>query len=119
MNGNNKLIRKIKTRFSARMRPASRQLLNVSVLLAVVFILLNFFFSSGQAAQAITASTAIEKAETQWYLITLGGQKIGYIKESGQKIKEDGRWFYKSYNESKMSFNRLGKRLKSSLILNI
>lgn len=110
MNSNNKLIRKIKTRFSARMRPASRQLLTVSVLLAVVFILLNFFFSSGQAAQAITASTAIEKAETQWYLITLGGQKIGYIKESGQKIKEDGRWFYKSYNESKMSFNRLGKK---------
>ena len=76
----------------------------------LLFFLLSFSVIYGQTGQAPAAAPSIEKAETQWYLITLSGQKIGYLKESGQKIKENGQWFYKSYSESKMSFNRLGKK---------
>jgi len=71
---------------------------------------LSFPLSIGQTGQAPAAALSIEKAETQWYLITLSGQKIGYIKQSGQKIKENGQWFYKSYSESKMSFKPPGKK---------
>lgn len=82
----------------------------IAVFSLFLFFLWSFSVIYGQAAQDIAASPSIEKAETQWYLITLSGQKIGYIKQSGQKIKENGQWFYKSYSESKMSFNRLGKK---------
>jgi hypothetical protein len=76
----------------------------------LLFFLLNFPVIYGQTAQTTATAASVEKAGTQWYLITLGGQKIGYIKESGQKVKENGQWFYKSYSESKMAFNRLGKK---------
>jgi len=82
----------------------------IAVFSLLLFFLLSFSVIYGQTGQAPAAALSIEKAETQWYLITLSGQKIGYLKESGQKIKENGQWFYKSYSESKMSFNRLGKK---------
>lgn len=76
----------------------------------LLFFLLHFPVIYGQTTQAIATAPSPEKAEAQWHLITLNGQKIGYLKEIGQKIKENGQWFYKSYSESKMSFNRLGKK---------
>ena len=107
---NHNFDRKIKARFLASRLPAVKQLLAISVLLLAFFILQNLWASYGQAAQEIVASPSIEPAETHWYLITLGGQKIGYIKGTGQKIKDNGQWFFKSYAESKMAFNRLGKK---------
>ncbi|HQO76457.1 MAG TPA: hypothetical protein PLB50_07225, partial [Candidatus Saccharicenans sp.] len=107
---NHNYDRKIKARFLASRLPAAKQLLAISVLLLALFILQNLWASYGQAAQEIVASPSIEPAETHWYLITLGGQKIGYIKGTGQKIKDNGQWFFKSYAESKMAFNRLGKK---------
>ncbi|MDD8021458.1 MAG: transglutaminase-like domain-containing protein, partial [Acidobacteriota bacterium] len=88
----------------------TKHLFLVSVFSLILFFLMSFSAIYGWPAQAAAISPSVEKAETQWYLITLGGQKIGYIKETGQKIKENGQWFFKSYGESKMTFNRLGKK---------
>jgi len=54
--------------------------------------------------------------EVRWYLIRLGQQKIGYLKETVEKVQEDGHWNFKSRSEAKMVFNRLGK--KAELIFN-
>lgn len=50
--------------------------------------------------------------EVRWYIISLGPQKIGYIKETVEKIQEDGLWNFKNRTESKMVFNRLGKKVE-------
>ncbi|MGB9764071.1 MAG: transglutaminase-like domain-containing protein [Candidatus Saccharicenans sp.] len=54
--------------------------------------------------------------EVRWYVVKLGQQKIGYLKETVEKVRENDHWDIKSRSEAKMVFNRLGK--KAELIFN-
>ncbi|MDY0231934.1 MAG: hypothetical protein RBR88_05585, partial [Candidatus Saccharicenans sp.] len=59
----------------------------------------------------LASAEQLEK-EVSWYSIYLGQDKIGYIKETGERIKQDGRWYFKTRAESKIFFNRLGKKIE-------
>jgi len=50
--------------------------------------------------------------DVRWYSIYLGQQKIGYVKETGMRIQQKGIWYFKTVSESRIIFNRLGKKVE-------
>lgn len=52
------------------------------------------------------------KIETRWYSIRLGEETVGYVKETGSRVKQAGRWYWESVTESKIVLNRLGQKVE-------
>ncbi|MBC7364918.1 MAG: transglutaminase domain-containing protein [Candidatus Aminicenantes bacterium] len=61
---------------------------------------------------AQAGAAAEPKMEARWYSIFLGQQKVGYIKEYGGSFEENGQKKIKTVSESRMVFNRLGKKIE-------
>lgn len=52
------------------------------------------------------------KIEARWYSIGLGGETVGYVKETRSKFQQAGRWHWKSVTESKIVLERLGQKVE-------
>ena len=61
---------------------------------------------------AQAGAAAGPQLETRWFAIFLGQQKVGYIKEYGGPFEENGQKKIKTVSESRMIFNRLGKKIE-------
>jgi hypothetical protein len=60
-------------------------------------------------------SPASQESSTRWYSICLGGETVGYVKETGSRVQKDGRSQWKSITESKLVLKRLGQKVELSV----
>jgi len=67
----------------------------------------SFLFAFPRGGQLKNTAT-----EVHWYTIMLGDQKVGYYQETVEKIQKDDLLNYKTITESRIVFNRLGKRIE-------
>ncbi|MCX8160692.1 MAG: transglutaminase-like domain-containing protein [Candidatus Saccharicenans sp.] len=85
---------------------AGRILLGLAVMTWLVFLA---WSSAGLAHSA--QSTAGER-ETRWYSVRLGEETVGYVKETGARVQQAGRWHWQSLTESKIVLKRLGQKVE-------
>ncbi|MGB9893299.1 MAG: transglutaminase-like domain-containing protein [Candidatus Saccharicenans sp.] len=79
-------------------------------LLGLIFLIIFWLTFSHIFCQSL--KTEPQEKDIRWYSIYLGGQKIGFVKETGEKIQEKNLWYFKTITESKIVLNRLGKKIE-------
>ncbi len=52
------------------------------------------------------------EGDTRWYSISLGGETVGYVRETGYRVRQGGRWHWKSETDSKIVLKRLGQKVE-------
>lgn len=60
-------------------------------------------------------SEAGQENSTRWYSIHLGQETVGYIKETGTRIKQSSGWQWRSITESKIVLKRLGQKVEMTV----
>lgn len=60
-------------------------------------------------------SAAGQESSTRWYSIHLGQEIVGYIKETGTRIKQGSGWQWRSLTESKIVLKRLGQKVEMTI----
>lgn len=100
-----------KSLISWKKRPANTGRLFITM--AVVMWLSFLLWSPGVSESFCQA--AADGSEIRWYSIRLGEEMVGYIKETGSRLQQDGRWFWKSVTESRFFIRRLGQKVEMSV----
>lgn len=67
------------------------------------------------AVLARSVQGASDEGETRWYSIRLGEETVGYVKETGSRVQQAGRWYWKSATESKIVLRRLGQKVEMNV----
>ncbi|MDI6698822.1 MAG: transglutaminase-like domain-containing protein [Candidatus Saccharicenans sp.] len=73
-----------------------------------------FFLRAGPGLSA-TMSSGPKEADQRWFKVNLESETIGYIKETGSRVQQSGRWRWRSVSESKITINRLGQKIEMTL----
>ncbi|RFT15738.1 MAG: Transglutaminase domain protein [Candidatus Saccharicenans subterraneus] len=78
--------------------------------LGIILWLVILAWSPGLFARSVQGEA--NKEETRWYSIRLGEETVGYVKETGSRLQQAGRWYWKSVTESKIVLRRLGQKVE-------
>jgi len=70
------------------------------------------FLAWSPAVLAGLPQVATGEEQCRWYSVHLGQETIGYIKEIGSRIQQDGHWFWKSVTELKLPYDVSDSRLR-------
>lgn len=92
-----------------------RLLLNRLIVCGLGLSLLLSLWPGRPLAYGRQHSPASPESSTRWYSIRLGEETVGYIKETGSRVQQGGRWQWKSITESKIALKRLGQKVEMSV----
>lgn len=75
------------------------------------------------AAAAVLALAAVPgrpaaaraPAAERWYVLTIAGQKVGYVREETRRAESEGAVFTDTFSEMKVTLNRLGNKVETEM----
>lgn len=82
------------------------------VVVRLAIILWLVFLAWSPVVFARSDQVGAGQGETRWYSIRLGGEAVGYVKETGSRVQQAGRWYWKSITESRIVLKRLGQKVE-------
>lgn len=85
------------------------------VVVRLAIILWLVFLAWSQVVFARSDQVGAGQGETRWYSIRLGGEAVGYVKETGSRVQQAGRWYWKSITESRIVLKRLGQKVEMNV----
>lgn len=80
-----------------------------SLLLLLLLIMLKPAVLAGKSLSVRPGS------EIRWFSVFIGQEKVGFIKEYGGRLEQNGKKKFRTVSESRIVFNRLGKRIEMVL----
>ncbi|MGB9907195.1 MAG: transglutaminase-like domain-containing protein [Candidatus Saccharicenans sp.] len=96
-------------------KAGKRPRLELLILCGLGLSLLLNLWPGRQLVQGRELAPASQASSTRWYSISLGGETVGYVKETGSRVQKDGRSQWKSITESKIVLKRLGRKVEMSV----